>query len=136
LIMLWDISRGEPRTSLHARPLGGIYRLAFSPDGIRLAAASHNGVTTIWDIASESECVVLPNRADSRSLIAFSPDSKTLAAIASGTEVKFWDMTTFQERFTLKAHNRPVTGMTFSPDWQALATTSEDGTLKLWHAPR
>src|SRR5262249_14106406 len=48
-IVLLPIASAEPRVVLGRQ--GGVYALAFSPDGARLAAACRDHTTVLWDVA-------------------------------------------------------------------------------------
>jgi WD40 repeat protein len=52
VIELWDLESGRSRPgTLHAQPGTAtfIYRLAFSPDGSKVAGGMFNGTVTVWD---------------------------------------------------------------------------------------
>jgi WD40 repeat protein/serine/threonine protein kinase len=105
------------------------YRVYFSPDGKRLAAASGREVK-VWDAKTREEVLCL--KVGGRRL-AFSPDSKRLATTGE-SDVKVWDAQANKELLTLKGHTDPVVDVTFSPNSKRLASTSQDKTVKLWDA--
>ena len=54
--------------------------MAFSPDGQRLASASHDGTVKVWDAATGQETLTLKGHTGVVSSVAFSPDGKRLAS--------------------------------------------------------
>jgi hypothetical protein len=91
---IWDASTGlELFTFPHTTCL---FRVAFSPDGTRLAWASgtHSGSpgdVRLWDLAAGRELISLPEPADSLLGVAFSSDGRRIAA-AGAKGVKVWSV--------------------------------------------
>ena len=113
---------------------GGVFQVAFSPDGRRLATVCWDDKEVkLWDAQTGQE--VLTFRGHSRPLwcVAFSPDGG-LVASGSGDfghrvsgEVKVWDARTGRELYTLGGHIDGVISVAFSPDGRRLATGGLDG---------
>jgi hypothetical protein len=59
-IRLFDVATGKSTGAIQAH-LGGIYAMAFSPDGRRLATGSMDTTAIVWDVAALTES--LPKRA-------------------------------------------------------------------------
>ena len=117
----------------------GVWGVAFSPDGKRLASASGGGPedhtpgdVKVWDATSGQEQLTLKGHTDRVVCVAFSPDGKRLVSGSADQAVKVWDATTGQEKRTLKGHTGPVWGLAFSPDGKRLASGSADRTVKVW----
>ncbi len=125
----------------------GVARLAYSPDGTRLASASGDGTVKIWDVAAGRELRTLRKVADAVAAVAFSPDGKRLAAAgndakgAAGNAITVFEADTGRRVLTLKGHADPVTALAYSPDGTRLASGSgsferlrASGEVKVWEA--
>jgi WD40 repeat protein/serine/threonine protein kinase len=130
---VWDVRTGQEMLTLkgHADFVNDV---AWSPDGTRLASASHDRTVRIWDARTGQETLSLKEDTTSWVLaVAWSPDGTRLASAASRT-VKVWDALSGRQALTLQGHTGVVYGVRFSPDGARLASASEDRTIKIWDA--
>jgi WD40 repeat protein len=131
----------------------GVFDVAYSPDGKRLATTSGADLT-LWDALVGKELLQLPAQPDDGQLtgVAFSPDGKWLAVAggiissrrpnddkAKGVNrgfVRILDAATGKELRTLKGHGDIAFGVAFTPDSRHLASAGGWGErpaeLKLW----
>ena len=115
---------------------GGISCLAFSPDGLLLAAGGTDGRVLVWDIMTGRRRY--EDRLDLPAFsLAFNIDSRRLAGV-SRESVTIWDMTTGKGILTLRAAPpRPTdlgtnAAVTWSHDGRWLAASNWDGTVAVW----
>lgn len=142
-VRLWDVATGSAVQTLGDAFWSStkslilervVYRVAFSPDGKRLASGQWNGMVRLWDVATGSALQTLENDGYV-SDVAFSPDGKRLASASGEGIIKLWEVA---ERVresalqTLEGHDRFVGKVTFSPESKRLASAGADGTIRLW----
>lgn len=132
---LWAMATGQVSSRLYGHS-GHLMRVAFSPDGERLAAASGDKMVMVWDVATGKQSLTLKGHTASVTSVAFSPDGLRLASASTDETVKVWDAATGQESLTLKGHAGAVFSVVFSPDGLRLASASSDQTVKVWDAAK
>jgi WD40 repeat protein/Flp pilus assembly protein TadD len=130
-VRVWDT---RTRKLLHTFAVPGesqvkVLRLAFSPDGWHLAAATSEQRVELWDIDT-GEAVPVPLRHRGRILeLAFGSEDRGLHIVAGLPEVTIWDARTGRELLTLPERADQVTCLVFSPDGRRLALANREGTI-------
>jgi WD40 repeat protein/tRNA A-37 threonylcarbamoyl transferase component Bud32 len=89
-IKLWDIGTGASIQTFEGN-LGAMERLAFTPDGRRLASTSSDGTVKLWDVASGQETFLLRGHTSPGWGVAFSPDGTRLASGDLKNHGRLWD---------------------------------------------
>ncbi len=123
------ITRSIARLNIHA--------IAFSPDGVYLAAATSDGFVTVVTV-KEPRTTALSRRLPGEALcLAWSPDGTKLAAGSSSNVAVVLDFspgTTLNNQIARRlAHKGAVNGVAWDPAGSArLATACGDGTLNIW----
>src|SRR5258708_35781542 len=81
-----------------------IHAIAFSPDGKRLATASEDRTSEVWDATTGHELFALTGHTGPGMGIAFSPDGTRLATASPDNTAKVSDAPTCQNLPTLPGH--------------------------------
>ena len=110
----------------------GVLRVAWSPDGRRLATVSIDRTARIWDADGGNELAVLRGHNSWVRGVAWSPDGRRLATASSDRTARIWDTDNGSELAVLQGHNDSVWCVAWSLDGQRLATGSRDGTARIW----
>lgn len=108
------------------------WALAFSDDGLHLAAGNHDGELWIWNLdgSAGSAARLLHSESPVRAL-AFSPDGSRLAAGGEDGAVTLWDWQG-GDAVHLRGHDGWVESLDYHPDGQHLVSTGHDGTVRIW----
>ncbi len=112
----------------------GVFKVVFSPDGTRLASASHDTTVKIWDAITGDELRTLKDHTGIVWGVAFSPDGKNVASASADRTVKIWDAHTGQVLHTLEGHTDVVRRVDFSSDGSRIASAGADSTVRVWNA--
>ena len=110
---------------------GGVFDVAFSPDGRLLASCTWREVR-LWDPATGEHRRLLTGQTGLIEGVAFSPDGRLLASCGVEPAVWLWDPATGKRPRTLTGHSSLVKGVAFSPDGRLLASCGYDKTVRLW----
>src|SRR5262249_25473358 len=124
MVQMWDFWIGKPLGTLYRPPVPFRTRVAYSPDGRRLAVVSGRQGVSLWDIATAQATSTLPGHNESLLCLGFSPDGRHIAAAGHDFVVRVWDATTAKVVQALKNHDWPIFGVAFSPDGRHLASGS------------
>jgi len=119
--------------SVFAETLGGIWSVAFSPDGKLLATADDtSGEIRLYQVRNGQKILTCKEHAGWVWSVTFSPQGNLLASGSSNCVVKLWDVRTGQCLKTLREHTHRVGSVAFSPDGWTVASSSDDRTVRLW----
>ena len=139
-VYLWGINGEEDFTLEGTSRVNGI---AFSPDGLRLAAACADGTIRMWNMDTRDSIVfevhnprISASGGSGAFTAAFSPDGQLLATGGCDDTVRFWESKTGKSKgweiiMSDRTYPNPVYDIAFSPDGALLAICAERR-VELW----
>jgi WD40 repeat protein len=135
-VRIWEASSGEELLVLRFEDGAGIGRVAFSPDGMRVAVVGQTNNANwvnMWD-ATTGKVLFRGNLGHTGPPldIAFNPDGTLAATGGLDQKAKVWDTMTGRVLYTLSGHTNDIWSLAFSPDGTRLVTASWDNTVRVW----
>jgi len=140
-LQVWDVTtgrefmRGRHQRASASMPLrlgwrdGGIFAVAFHPNGKHVASGGQDRAVSLWEIASGRE-VFRGYQSDSIYGVAISPDGRWLASGGMDETARVWSLEDGSERHRLQ-HKYVVQKVLWTAGGDLL-TVSGDGTSRLW----
>jgi WD40 repeat protein len=111
------------------------WRLAWSPDGRRLAAAGTNNELRVWDMATCQQLKSWRDHEGGVRGVAWSPNGQELATFEEGGNVRIRNFETGATRLQVKVETgRSHANLAWSPDGRWLATARDEGMVEVWDA--
>jgi WD40 repeat protein len=141
-VMIHDLSIPGGRVIMVGEHTSAVQRVAFSPDGNRLASAAYLGDIIIWDPVTPGVRLPLRGHAQPVNALTWSPNNQRLASASADGTIILWDAVTGQEVLTLRGNGRPFSAVAFSPDGHyltAVGAVADDESqlfryVQLWSA--
>lgn len=106
-------------------------RVAISPDGARIAAATNDGTKIALYATATGQREQTLSNPQRLSALTFSPDGHFLAAATERGGISIWDAQTGSLHGTLDAHEDRIVALAVSPDGRFLAAGADHGAVAL-----
>ncbi len=118
--------------SVFAENFGGIWSVAFSPEGKYLATGDTKGNILLRRLVDGQPLGIFQGHQGWVVSLAFSPDGQILASSSCDCTAKLWNIKTEECLHTLKSHQQEVWSVSFSPNGEFLASGCDDRQVRLW----
>jgi WD40 repeat protein len=128
-VHLRDMEAGK-----EARSLGGagseIERVAWSQDGVLVAAAARDATIKVWNAGTGEELAYLRGHKDSIRSVSLSPDGERLASASADGTLRIWETKRSSGTRRLESAGYGVNHIAFSPDGKRIATSGREETAE------
>lgn len=111
---------------------GGVWALAVSPDGSKVAGAGLDCCVRVWDAVTGKELGCWSGHTDRVTGVCWSPDGRVVVSCGFDHTVRVWDAATGRPTHTLAAHAGPAMRVAFRPTGSHFASTGAAGAVIVW----
>ncbi|HEV3146146.1 MAG TPA: WD40 repeat domain-containing protein [Gemmataceae bacterium] len=129
-------TKAQPSQKIKAHT-GGVYGVAFSPDGKRLASAGADGFIKVWNTTNGELLFSFPaaHKGGARA-VAFSPDGQSLVSGGMDKTVRIWEAKAGGKTTKTLDHPAPVYTVAVNADGSRIASgtgaNNEQAHVMLW----
>jgi len=114
-------------------PKNFLWRVAWSPDGRRLAASSaSDGTAFVWDIDTNSRICKLNGHEGEVHGLAWSPEGNYLATCSADGTARIWRVDECTEVRVIGNHEKTIRDIAWSANGKRIATASQDHRIRIW----
>ncbi|MEU4423866.1 hypothetical protein AB0F81_24810 [Actinoplanes sp. NPDC024001] len=110
---------------------GPLQAVAWSPDGLRIAAGADH-LVHLWNAAGGDEIAALAGHSGPVTAVAWDHDGVRLASGSQDGTVRLWTVAASTAPVVLRISADAVTSVAWSPDGHALVAGHADGTVHVW----
>jgi len=129
VVCIWEVKSSHASHRQLSGHSDSVTCVAFAPDCSRLASASRDHTTRLWNPETGEQLAVLNGHTDSVNGVAFYPDGAILASVSGDRTIRLWDCATGQA-VSQPLENAGVSNVDISPDGAMIAGAIDD-TVKL-----
>ena len=115
---------------------GGTWSIAFSPDGLKLAAGPSSASTStdikLYSLGSRTEVQHLEGHASWVPDLVFSPAGSELVSTGADQTVRIWNLAKGEQLTVLHGHVSEIYRVAISSDASTIVSGAKDGTVLFW----
>ena len=149
-VEIWQVSTRNLLETLHLQPAAstshigalqalsgggnpGVYKLAWSPDGKRLAAAMNSNIVQVFDVKTGGVVLTYNGFSNKVNALDWSPDGKYIVTTGTSDPTTVWNASTGQNIVTYPLNDRDAEySLAWSPDSKRIALGNVDGSVRIW----
>lgn len=115
---------------------GGVYGVAWKPDGAQLLTASGDKTCKLWNVETRELIVEFPmgSTVDDQQVSCLWQGEHLLSVSLSGFINYLDPENSLQPLRIIKGHNKPITAIALSDDHSTIYTASHDGAVTNWNS--
>jgi WD40 repeat protein len=130
-VHLWNVESGQLARTFKGHQ-GGVWDIAFSPDGTRLASAGVDGTIKVWETTGRRNTISIAEGKAPFWEVFLSSDGR-IAITGRGHEtIRLWNAATGERLGNPLKHERKVIQWDFTADGNRLALTDEAKNVTIW----
>jgi RNA polymerase sigma factor (sigma-70 family) len=135
-VALWDLKAKKDKPRWVGNQTLAL-KVAFSPDGKKLAGSGWESAVRVWDVATgrEEGAASAPGHTGWVYAVVALPDGKTVVSAGSDRQVLVWDAPGGRLLRRLVGHMERVNCLALSPDGKTVASGGRDQMVILWDIP-
>lgn len=129
-LQVWEIESGE--RTMHVESTVSVDRVAWSPDGRRLAAGLSSGEVRMFDAETGHHLMGVKGHEREVSSIEYTPTGEGIATGGFDGSVRVWDSQDLTARSTFAAAADGAVDLAWSPRGDSLVTVGGGSAVKVW----
>jgi serine/threonine protein kinase len=129
-VQVWEVTTGKTVVT-YRNHTNGVYAVAWSPDGKRIASAGYDRTLQIWDAMNGTTLITYKGNAFLFGL-SWSPAGEYVAVGTTDNTVVVVDSINGKVLTTYQGHYNWVKDVAWSSDGKRIASGSDDGMVRLW----
>ena len=111
--------------------MNGVFAVAWSPDGQRIASCADDKTVQVWDASTGKRLASLTGHTSYVHAVAWSPDGRRIVSGSWDKTVQMWDASTGKRLLSFTGHKSAVLAVAWSPDGRRIASGG-DNPVQAW----
>ena len=112
-----------------------VVSIAFSPDGLLLAAGDKTGAVKLWEVESGKVQRQWQVHTEMVAAVVFAPNGRSIATGSYDGSIRLWELESGKRLRTMEAHRDGVADVQFDLTGTVLVSSGRGGEIALWNLP-